>query len=90
MVEDLRQQLERLVSGRLGTTHLRRPKRVPSQPIEELVGGEVRETPLGTCVIVDQIYPAGHQQGQVEISSALSHRSQTVVMPPRPTSAPRR
>jgi len=78
MVEDLRQQLERLVSGRLGTTHLRRPERVPSQPIEELVGGEVRETSHGTCVVVDQIYPAGYQQGQVEISSALAHRSQTV------------
>ena len=78
MVEDLRQQLERLVSGRLGTTHLRRPERVRSRPIEELVGGDVRETSHGTCVVVDQIYPAGYQQGQVEISSALSHRSQTV------------
>ena len=78
MVEDLRQQLERLVSGRLGTTHLRRPERVRSRPIEELVGGDVRETSHGTCVVVDQIYPAGYQQGQVEISSALSHCSQTV------------
>ena len=87
MVEDLRQQLERLVSGRLGTAHLRRPERVRSRPIEELVSGEVRETSHGTCVVVDQIYPAGYQQGQVEISSALSHRSQTMAMPPRPISA---
>jgi uncharacterized protein YprB with RNaseH-like and TPR domain len=38
----------------------------------------VRETPHGTCIVVDQVYPAGYQQGQVEIGSALSHCSQTV------------
>jgi uncharacterized protein YprB with RNaseH-like and TPR domain len=43
-----------------------------------LVGGEVRETPHGTCVVVDQVYPSGYQQGQVEICGALSHCSQTV------------
>ena len=78
MVEDLRQQLERLVSGRLRTNHLRRPERPPSLPIEQLVGGEIAETAHGPCVVVDQIYPAGHQHGQINITSALSHRSQTV------------
>ena len=78
MVEDLRQQLERLTSGRLGTTHLHPVVRGPSRPIEELVGGEVRETSHGTCVVVDQVYPAGYQQGEVDICSALSHRSLTV------------
>ena len=78
MVDSLRQQLERLTSGRLGTTHLHPVVRQPSRPIEELVGGEVKETSHGTCVVVDQIYPAGHQQGQVRISSAPSYCPQTV------------
>jgi uncharacterized protein YprB with RNaseH-like and TPR domain len=78
MVEDLRQQLERLVSGRLGANHLRRPERPPSQPIEKLVGGEIVETPHGPCVVVDQVYPAGHQHGHVDITTALAGRSHTV------------
>ena len=43
MVEDLRQQLERLASGRLGTSQLRPAVRRRSRPIEELIGGEVEE-----------------------------------------------
>ena len=78
MVEDLRQQLERLVSGRLGTNHLRRPERPPSLPIEQLVGGEIVETGHGPCIVVDRVYPAGHQHGQINITSALSSRSHTV------------
>jgi uncharacterized protein YprB with RNaseH-like and TPR domain len=78
MVEDLRQQLERLVSGRLGTIHLRRSERPPSLPIEKLVGGEIVETGHGPCIVVDQVYPAGHQHGQTIITTALTRRSQTV------------
>jgi uncharacterized protein YprB with RNaseH-like and TPR domain len=78
MVEDLRQQLERLVSGRLGANHLRRPERPPSLPIEKLVGGEVVDTAHGPCIVVDQVYHAGHQHGQIDITSALSGGSHTV------------
>lgn len=72
MVEDLRQQLERLSSGRLGTTHLRPAVRRPSRPIERIVGGEIVGTAHGPCIVVDQVYPAGHQHGQINITSALS------------------
>lgn len=78
MVEDLRQQLERLVSGRLGTTHLRRPERVRSRPIEELVGGEVVVTDHGPCVLVDLAYPAGYRHGHVDIGAALDLNPHTV------------
>jgi hypothetical protein len=70
MVEDLRQQLERLTSGRLGTTHLRPAVRRPSRSIEELVGGEVALTDHGPCVLVDSTYPAGHRHGRAEIATA--------------------
>jgi uncharacterized protein YprB with RNaseH-like and TPR domain len=78
MVEDLRQQLERLTSGRLGTTHLRPLERPPSLPIEGLVGGEIVDTAHGPCIVVDRVYPAGHQHGQINITAALSGRSHTV------------
>jgi uncharacterized protein YprB with RNaseH-like and TPR domain len=78
MVEDLRQQLERLVSGRLGTTHLRPLETPPSPPIERLVGGQLVDTAHGTCVVVDQFYPAGHRHGQIDITTALSGGPHTV------------
>jgi uncharacterized protein YprB with RNaseH-like and TPR domain len=78
MVEDLRQQLERLMSGQLGTNHLRPVVRVRSQPIEELVGGRVVETDKGPCVVVDEVYPRGYQHGQIDIAAALTHAPQTV------------
>jgi uncharacterized protein YprB with RNaseH-like and TPR domain len=78
MVEDLRQQLERLVSGRLGTTQPRRPTRTQSQPIEELVGGEVVLTEHGSCVVVDLLYPQGHRHGHVDITDALVQDPDTV------------
>jgi uncharacterized protein YprB with RNaseH-like and TPR domain len=78
MVEDLRQQLERLTSGRLGTTHLHPAVRRPSQPIEELVGGEVVVTDHGPCVAVDLAYPAGYRHGTVDIAAALDLNPHTV------------
>jgi len=78
MVEDLRQQLERLASGRLGTSHLHPAVRQRSRPIEELVGGEVVVTDHGPCVVVDLAYPAGYRHGNVEISAALIHNPHTV------------
>jgi uncharacterized protein YprB with RNaseH-like and TPR domain len=78
MVEDLRQQLERLLSGQLGTNHLPPRARRPSQPIEEVVGGTVLETEQGPCVVVDRVYPAGYEHGRVNISAALTHSPETV------------
>jgi len=78
MVEDLRQQLERLVSGKLGTAHLRPPARTQSQPIEELVGGEAVLTEHGPCVVVNKVYPPGHRHGRVDIADALVHDPDTV------------
>jgi len=78
MVEDLRQQLERLLSGQLGSNHLQRRPRRPSPPIEELVGGTVMETEHGPCVVVDRVYPAGYEHGRVNISAALTHSPETV------------
>jgi uncharacterized protein YprB with RNaseH-like and TPR domain len=78
MVEDLRQQLERLASGRLGTSHLHPVVRRRSPPIEELVGGEVVVTDQGPCVVVDLAYPAGYRHGNVEIAAALIHNPHTV------------
>ena len=76
-MEDLRQQLERL-GVRLGTTGLQRRPRKPSQPVEEMVGGEVVETEYGPCVVVDQVYPQGYRHGQIEIATALNHGPETI------------
>jgi uncharacterized protein YprB with RNaseH-like and TPR domain len=78
MVEDLRQQLERLLSGQLGSNHLQRQPRRPSPPLEEVVGGTVVETNHGPCVVVDRVYPAGYEHGRVSISAALTHSPETV------------
>ena len=78
MVEDLRQQLERLTSGQWGTTHLYPAVRRPSQPIEELVGGAVVATNHGPCVVVDLAYPAGYRHGHVDITAALDLNPHTV------------
>jgi uncharacterized protein YprB with RNaseH-like and TPR domain len=78
MVEELRQQLERLTGGRLGTTHLYPAVRRPSQPIEALVGGEVVATDHGSCVVVDLAYPAGYRHGQVDIAGTLGLNPHTV------------
>jgi tetratricopeptide (TPR) repeat protein len=78
MVEDLRQQLERLTSGQLGTNHLRPVVTVCSQPIEEVVGGQVVETGHGPCVVVDRVYPGGFEHGRVDISAALAYAPKTI------------
>jgi hypothetical protein len=78
MVEDLRQQLERLAAGRLGTSHLHPAVRRPSRPIEELVGGAVVATDHGPCVVVDLTYPDGYLHGQVDIAAALDLNPHTV------------
>ena len=78
MVEDLRQQLERLTSGRWGNTRQQPAVRPPSPPIEELVGGEVANTAYGPCVLVDLTYPADYRHGHVDIAAALNHNPHTV------------
>jgi uncharacterized protein YprB with RNaseH-like and TPR domain len=78
MVEDLRQQLKRLVSGQLGTNHLRPVIAVRSPPIEEVVDGQVVETGHGPCVVVDRVYPGGFEHGSVDISAALTHAPRTI------------
>jgi uncharacterized protein YprB with RNaseH-like and TPR domain len=78
MLEDLRQELDRLTSGRLGTTHVRQPAKRRSPPIEELVGGEVVLTDHGPCVVVDLAYPAGYRHGVVELAATLNYSPYTV------------
>ncbi|HEM62450.1 MAG TPA: hypothetical protein ENO24_09180, partial [Chloroflexi bacterium] len=78
MAEGLREQLERLTSGWLGATHLQRPPRVSSRPIEDLVGGQVVDTEQGPCVLVDRYHPPGYRHGRIEINSTLSHRLETL------------
>jgi uncharacterized protein YprB with RNaseH-like and TPR domain len=78
MVDDLREQLERLLSGQLGSNHLQRRPRGSSVPIDELMGGTVVETEHGSCVVVDRVYPAGYEHGRVNISAALTHSPETV------------
>jgi hypothetical protein len=92
MVEDLRQQLERLVSGRLETTHLPPPERRASVPIEELVGGDVVDTAHGSCVVVDQLYPIRYRHSQAEIATAWGLNRRTLAalfaVAPRPPLLP--
>jgi hypothetical protein len=78
MVEDLRQQLERLTSGRLGSNHRQQRPRRPSAPIEELVGGTVALTDHGPRVAVDLAYSAGHRRGRTEIATAWDLNQRTL------------
>jgi hypothetical protein len=78
MAKDLRQQLERLTSGRLGTTHLRPAVRRWSRPIEELVAGTVVLTDHGPRVAVDLAYPAGHRHGHAETATAWDPKQPTL------------
>jgi uncharacterized protein YprB with RNaseH-like and TPR domain len=73
-ISELRKRLEMLEkTSRAFSPPRRAPE--PSRSFEETVGGEVRETDRGCCLVVERGFPLSHLHGRYPLSLAFRHSS---------------
>jgi uncharacterized protein len=79
-LDELRRIIRRIES--------RRPPRPAPEPVEQVVGGELIDTPAGPLVVVRREYPLSHQHGRLALAHALGVSASLLALIARAEEAP--
>jgi uncharacterized protein YprB with RNaseH-like and TPR domain len=54
--------------------------RPPGRPIDEILPGEIRHTPLGSCFVRSERFPLSHLHGEVRLAAALQISTESLTL----------
>jgi uncharacterized protein YprB with RNaseH-like and TPR domain len=67
----LREKLEQIYRRNQQPAEKRKPSLLKYYPVENLIEGEYKNTPLGDCFVVEELYPFSYHHGDFHLGSLL-------------------